>query len=289
LQQPETRTSRIAARVVLVAIVSLVGLADTVARASLQAAASPMQNLKVVALVSGGKDSTMNMMRCVEQGHSIVCLGNLFPAPSEDDELDSFMYQTVGHDGIEAIAACMELPLYRRPIRPKSSINQDLEYTTTQGDEVEDLFVLLQIVKQHHPEVNAVATGAILSNYQRTRVEAVCMRLGLVSLSFLWQCDQAELLDEMIDAGASAACAKPVLDRPCCHACRRPLCYVYACCVGWCLKSRREAGRNRGISDQDCMHGSFNAKTFGQDAAASARHTASSECRVRGPHMRGGW
>lgn len=272
----------------LVAIVSLLGLADMVARASLQAAACPMQNLKVVALVSGGKDSTMNMMRCVEQGHSIVCLGNLFPAPSEDDELDSFMYQTVGHDGIEAIAACMELPLYRRPIRPKSSINQDLEYTTTQGDEVEDLFVLLQIVKQHHPEVNAVATGAILSNYQRTRVEAVCMRLGLVSLSFLWQCDQAELLDEMIDAGASAACAKPVLDRPCCHACRRPLCYVYACCVG-CLKSRREAGRNRGISDQDCMHGSFNAKTFGQDAAASARHTASSECRVWGPHMRGGW
>jgi diphthamide synthase (EF-2-diphthine--ammonia ligase) len=49
-----------------------------------------------------------------------------------------------------------------------------------------------------------VATGAILSNYQRTRVEAVCMRLGLVSLAFLWQSDQAELLDEMIHAGARA-------------------------------------------------------------------------------------
>ena len=165
-------------------------------------ARAPMQNLKVVALVSGGKDSTMNMMRCVEHGHEIVCLGNLFPAPSESDELDSFMYQTVGHDGIEAIAACMELPLYRRPIRPKTSINQALEYTTTQGDEVEDLFALLQFVKMQHPEVAAVATGAILSNYQRTRVEAVCMRLGLVSLAFLWQSDQAELLDEMIHAGA---------------------------------------------------------------------------------------
>ena len=168
-----------------------------------------MQNLKVVALVSGGKDSTMNMLRCVEQGHEIVCLGNLFPAPAaHTDELDSFMYQTVGHDGIEAIAACMELPLFRRPIQPKGAVNQELEYTPTAGDEVEDLFALLHYVKQEHPGVNAVATGAILSNYQRTRVEAVCMRLGLVSLAFLWQCDQTELLDEMIAAGVEARLIK---------------------------------------------------------------------------------
>ena len=163
---------------------------------------------KVVALVSGGKDSTMNMMRCVEHEHVLVCLGNLCPAPAEEDELDSFMYQTVGHDGIEAIAVCMDLPLYRRPIRSKGSINQDLEYTTTQGDEVEELLALLQFIKQQHPEVNAVATGAILSNYQRTRVEDVCMRLGLVSLAFLWQCDQAVLLDEMIEAGIEARLIK---------------------------------------------------------------------------------
>ena len=164
--------------------------------------AGTMQKFQVVALVSGGKDSTMNMMRCVEHGHTIACLGNLFPAPSEaSDEIDSFMYQTVGHDGIEAIAACMELPLYRRPIQRKRSINQELEYTTTDGDEVEDLFALLQFIKEQHPQIDAVATGAILSNYQRTRVEAVCMRLGLVSLAFLWQCDQAQLLDEMIDSG----------------------------------------------------------------------------------------
>ena len=184
---------------VLVLVLTWAGLG-----APLPPALSVMQNLKVVALVSGGKDSIMSMMRCVEHGHDIVCLANLFPAPSEGDELDSFMYQTVGHDGIEALAACMERPLYRRPIRPKTSINQALEYTTTQGDEVEDLFALLQFVKMQHPEITAVATGAILSNYQRTRVEAVCMRLGLVSLAFLWQSDQAELLDEMIHAGARA-------------------------------------------------------------------------------------
>ena len=34
--------------------------------------------MNVVALVSGGKDSTMNMLRCVEHGHKIVALANLY-------------------------------------------------------------------------------------------------------------------------------------------------------------------------------------------------------------------
>ena len=54
------------------------------------------------------------------------------------------------------------------------------------GDEVEDLYQLLCKVKSQHPEVQAVACGAIFSHYQRMRVENVCQRLGLVSLSYLW-------------------------------------------------------------------------------------------------------
>lgn len=50
--------------------------------------------------------------------------------------------------------------------------------------------------------------GAILSNYQRTRVENVCTRLGLTSLAFLWQREQHELLDEMVAAGVDAVIIK---------------------------------------------------------------------------------
>ena len=50
-----------------------------------------------------------------------------------------------------------------------------------------------------HPEVQAVASGAIFSNYQRLRVENICQRLGLVSLAYLWLRDQSTLLKEMID------------------------------------------------------------------------------------------
>ena len=32
------------------------------------------------------------------------------------DELDSYMYQTVGHEVVVAYAACADLPLFRRRI-----------------------------------------------------------------------------------------------------------------------------------------------------------------------------
>ena len=53
-----------------------------------------------------------------------------------------------------------------------------------------------------------MASGAIFSNYQRLRVENVCQRLGLASLAYLWQRDQAELLQEMIDFKMDARVAK---------------------------------------------------------------------------------
>lgn len=35
--------------------------------------------MRVVAMVSGGKDSSYNMMKCVAEGHEIVALANLHP------------------------------------------------------------------------------------------------------------------------------------------------------------------------------------------------------------------
>ncbi|XP_071724831.1 diphthine--ammonia ligase [Rutidosis leptorrhynchoides] len=153
--------------------------------------------MKVVALVSGGKDSCYAMMKCIQYGHQVVALANLLPSDDSVDELDSYMYQTVGHQIIVSIAECMGLPLFRRRIKG-SSRHQELSYKLTPGDEVEDLFILLKEVKRQIPTVNAVSSGAIASDYQRLRVESVCSRLGLVSLAYLWRQDQSLLLQEMI-------------------------------------------------------------------------------------------
>ncbi|KAL4458652.1 hypothetical protein ABPG75_013517 [Micractinium tetrahymenae] len=147
------------------------------------------------------------MMLCQQYGHEIVALANLLPAQQETDDLDSWMYQTVGHQLVGAYAQCTGLPLYRRRIMGGSA-DQRLVYEDTEGDEVEDLACVLAYVKERHPEVAAVSSGAIASDYQRTRVERVCARLGLVSLAYLWHQPQAALLRRMIDAEIDAILVK---------------------------------------------------------------------------------
>ncbi|CAD5123213.1 DgyrCDS11574 [Dimorphilus gyrociliatus] len=160
--------------------------------------------MRVVALISGGKDSCYNMMQCMADHHEIVALANL--KPKDQDELDSYMYQTVGHHAIDLYAEAMDLPLFRRTIEGSSKLTVN-SYLPTEGDEVEDLYELLKEIKEK-VKVDAVSCGAILSNYQRLRVENVCSRLGLTSLAYLWQRDQSELLQEMLSASLEAIIIK---------------------------------------------------------------------------------
>src|SRR6266480_3532301 len=148
--------------------------------------------LKVIGLISGGKDSLFSLLHCLANGHEVVALANLFPiatpgTQNEMEDMDSYMYQTIGHKLIPLYAQALDLPLYREPIRG-SAANIDRDYSPTPlsiEDETESLVPLLKRIKQAHPEVNAVSTGAILSTYQRTRVESVAPRMGLIPLSFL--------------------------------------------------------------------------------------------------------
>ncbi|XP_030787254.1 diphthine--ammonia ligase isoform X1 [Rhinopithecus roxellana] len=165
-------------------------------------------SMRVAALISGGKDSCYNMMQCIAAGHQIVALANLRPAENqvESDELDSYMYQTVGHHAIDLYAEAMALPLYRRTIRGRSLDTRQV-YTKCEGDEVEDLYELLKLVKEKE-EVEGISVGAILSDYQRIRVENVCKRLNLQPLAYLWQRNQEDLLREMISSNIQAMIIK---------------------------------------------------------------------------------
>ena len=90
------------------------------------------------------------------------------------------MYQTVGHDAVQAVADALQVPLYRAHITG-TAVNQDAVYGARDprtsgaqvGDETEDLYRLLHTVKAAHPDVEGVSAGAILSNYQRVRFEHV--------------------------------------------------------------------------------------------------------------------
>lgn len=184
--------------------------------------------MRVIALISGGKDSTYNMMECVKRGHEIVALVNLRPpnsqsvrneldSPNSDEnlvqELDSYMYQSVGNELLDLYAECMELPLYRASITGQV-INTDLDYEpNNEKDEVEDLYRILKRVKEELETkngytVDGISSGAILSTYQKNRVENICKRLNMESLAYLWERNQPELLQDMIDSGLEAILIK---------------------------------------------------------------------------------
>ncbi|KAJ3802020.1 hypothetical protein GGU11DRAFT_828540 [Lentinula aff. detonsa] len=168
--------------------------------------------MKYVALLSGGKDSCYNLLHCQKNGHELVAAASLRPVQGKE-ELDSYLYQTVGQDAIQFVARALDAPLYRGDILG-TAVEQGSEYGTrssrkgVDGDETEDLYDLLANVKYHHPDVQGVSVGAILSNYQRVRVEHVCQRLSLTCLCYLWQRSQDELLSEMIEAGMEAILIK---------------------------------------------------------------------------------
>ena len=162
--------------------------------------------MKFVALLSGGKDSCYNILKCNSYGHELVCLANLAPA-GDEEEINSFMYQSAAHTAIPALSMCFGVPLIRRSISGVAAV-QTMEYTFTPTDEVEDLYELLLDVQRRFPDVRGVSCGAIISNYQRIRLENVCSRLGMTPLCYLWQRDRSDLLDEIVTAGVHAVLVK---------------------------------------------------------------------------------
>ncbi|KAL8425481.1 hypothetical protein Efla_002602 [Eimeria flavescens] len=163
--------------------------------------------MKAVGLVSGGKDSIFAMHCAHELGNSICAVATLLP---RDDllESDSYMYQSVGTRMTAAVAACLGVPHFCAEVRGKPLSTESLDYETTSGDEVEDLHGLLLRVKSAIPEVEAVTCGAILSEFQRRRLEHVCQRLGLVPLCLMWNREQEALLTEMVEWGLHAVLVK---------------------------------------------------------------------------------
>ncbi|KAI5148890.1 diphthine-ammonia ligase [Enteropsectra breve] len=170
--------------------------------------------MKFLALVSGGKDSVYSICKMRDAGHELV--GVLY-IQGKDSYCDSYMYQTVGSEAVGFIAESLGVPLFVT-MSECSAINQDLIYDETTGDEVEDLFRALQSVIKQGVVFEAICSGAILSSYQKNRVENVCSRLSLQSMTPLWQSEQRSLLKEMISYGLEARIVKiasPLLGRKC--------------------------------------------------------------------------
>ncbi len=131
--------------------------------------------MRAVALFSGGKDSTYALYLAMQQGHSIERLITIVP-----EREDSYMYHVPVIERTHYQAKAMGMP-------------QDVYHA---GDDMEELKDILS-----RYDVEMVISGAIASNYQKTRIEEVCTDLGMVSYTPLWLKNQKTLLEDMLLAG----------------------------------------------------------------------------------------
>ncbi|OAG29536.1 diphthine-ammonia ligase [Nematocida displodere] len=158
--------------------------------------------MRFIALLSGGKDSIYNTMKALEENHQLVAVLNM----KTPEEKDSYMYQYAGNNLVAAVAECLNVPLEQAETSGLSK-TQDLDYQETADDEVEDLYHALKHLKEKY-SLEGVGVGAIMSQYQNNRVINVCQRLSLTPLAYLWNRNQRELLEEMVDAKVDAILIK---------------------------------------------------------------------------------
>ena len=133
-------------------------------------------NVKLAALVSGGKDGWLAALIMKEQNYELSCMVSMFSSNP-----DSYMFHTPAIEMVQLQAKASKIPL----IAQKTAGEKE--------SELKDLERALSRAKKEYG-IEGVVSGALYSNYQRERIEKVCDRLGLKIFSPLWHIDQEEEL-----------------------------------------------------------------------------------------------
>ncbi len=152
--------------------------------------------MKLACLFSGGKDSTYAAYLAGKQGHQIAVLISMV-----SDNPDSYMYHTPSISQTRKQADRMGVPLLEK---------------RTPGEKEEELEELESAISEAREAygIEGVVTGALASEYQASRIRAICDRQGLECVNPLWGMDQLELLRSLVRDGfrviITAVAAEPL-------------------------------------------------------------------------------
>ncbi len=148
-----------------------------------------------VSLFSGGKDSSWALYQALERGLAVERLVTVHPTG------DSYMYHVPATELATLAAASIGVQLI--DVHPADFEAESAADSGSQGDaELEPLeAALLDLDAELPGGIAGVTAGAVESEYQTSRIEAMCDRLGCELFAPLWQEDPRELADAMLDAG----------------------------------------------------------------------------------------
>ncbi|MFT4880288.1 MAG: diphthine-ammonia ligase [Natronomonas sp.] len=148
-----------------------------------------------VSLFSGGKDSSWALYQALERGLSVERLVTVHP------EGDSYMYH-VPETRLAGLAAeSIGVPLLE--VEAGDLGAETAVDSGRQGDaELEPLEAALRdLDAELSGGITGLTAGAVESEYQTTRIEAMADRLGVEVFAPLWQQDPRELAEAMLEAG----------------------------------------------------------------------------------------
>ncbi|KAB7514748.1 diphthine--ammonia ligase [Halosegnis rubeus] len=153
-----------------------------------------MSDTPWVSLFSGGKDSSWALYRALEAGHPVERLVTVHP------EGDSYMYHTPATHLARLAAESVGIELLE--VEPSDFEADSAVDSGEQGDaELEPLERALETLHGEWGGIGGITAGAVESEYQTSRIQAMCDRLDAELFAPLWQKDPRDLADAMLDAG----------------------------------------------------------------------------------------
>lgn len=137
--------------------------------------------MRLAALYSGGKDSTFAIMEAKKKGHEVTHLITIAPKKS-----DSYMFHY----------PCIELTKLQAEAMGIKQI-----WKESSGEKEKELEDLREVVSGIRGEIDGVLSGAVSSQYQASRIDAICRNFGLNNVTPLWGKDAYDLLREEVNSG----------------------------------------------------------------------------------------
>ena len=145
-----------------------------------------------VSLFSGGKDSAWALYRALDDGLPVARLLTVHP------EEDSHLYHVPATDLAGLAAASIGIELHE----VEAGSHDELDSGARGDAELEPLErALADLADDLDGGLAGVVAGAVESEFQQTRIEALCERLGIELYTPLWQRDPRKLADAMVAAG----------------------------------------------------------------------------------------
>ncbi|MGN0176539.1 MAG: TIGR00289 family protein [Methanobrevibacter sp.] len=138
--------------------------------------------MNVAVLFSGGKDSTMALYYALEAKEDVKYLLSM---KSRNDE--SYMFHVPNIHLTDLLSEAFDIPII------------SVETDGIKEEELKDLRHAFENLKSLG--VEAIYTGALYSQYQKSRIEKLCDEVGLVAISPYWHVNELEYMRKIVSLG----------------------------------------------------------------------------------------